>query len=402
MNAWPTRVLHLGLGRFHRCHQAVYFQNLFEQTGEKWGIVSFSMRTADARNEMRHIHNRYPVVQFSKDDARLQWVEAIRASYFVKEDRAKLLEVFATPELALVTLTVTEKAYATTEIYEILYEGLRARSAVGFPLTVLSCDNLQANGARLKTGVLDFARKAGETKVTEWIEAHVAFPSSMVDRIVPSLTSERLHELQERFQTDSPEILATEVFSQWVIEDRFAGARPSLEKLGVQFVADVRPFEEMKLRLLNASHSLIAYAGLLKGFSFVHEAIRDNEIRERVSRLYAEVMPLLKAPEGFDLNAYCISLLTRFDNENLPHQLKQIAMDGSEKLKQRIIPSLLEARSQGRAHVELQGVLEAWAADCFRQTPDDPKKAKIEELKSAHLSPTDFKKALLNEIFKIS
>jgi fructuronate reductase len=172
------------------------------------------------------------------------------------------------------------------------------------------------------------------------------------------------------FETDNTEILATETFSQWVIEDKFAGAKPPID---VQFVDDVRPFEEMKLRLLNASHSMIAYAGLRKGYRFVHEAIRDNEIRSRVEELYREVTPLVHPPDG-----YTSSLLQRFDNERLPHQLKQIAMDGSQKLKQRIVPSL----KQTRDHRALVSVIEDWAHVCYETTPDDPLKAKIESLKS--------------------
>jgi mannitol-1-phosphate/altronate dehydrogenase len=283
MNAWPIRILHLGLGRFHRAHQAVYYQNLFEQFGEKWGVVSFSMRSSDARDELRRAHNHYPVVQFSKDESLLQWIDVIRASYFMKEDHDQFLKAMASPDLAMVTLTVTEKAYVGTDLYELLYEGLRHRQAIDRPLTVLSCDNLQENGSKVKTGVLKVARESGDASMAAWIEKSVTFPNSMVDRIVPALTPERVTVLQAQFKTDNQEILATEIFSQWVIEDRFAAARPPLEKVGVQIVSDVRPFEEVKLRLLNASHSLIAYAGLLKNYRFVHEAIHDPEIRGRRS-----------------------------------------------------------------------------------------------------------------------
>lgn len=359
MSGWPIKVLHLGLGRFHRAHQALYFQSLYERTGTKWGLASFSMRSPDARDEMRRVHNHYPVVEFSRDEARLRWVDAIRASYFIQEDREAFLDLFQSVEL--VTLTVTEKAYDSDDLYHWLLEGLKQRTK---PLTILSCDNLLGNGNKLRAGLLQRAEN------TAWIEKNVTFPNSMVDRIVPALTPERIKELQAQFETDNPEILATETFSQWVIEDKFAAAKPPI---AAEFVEDVKPFEEMKLRLLNASHSLIAYAGLRKGYRFVHEAIRDAEIRGRVEELYREVTPLVHPPED-----YTASLLERFDNERLPHQLKQIAMDGSQKLKQRIVPSLKQTRDN-RA---LESVIEDWAYVCYETTPDDPMKAKIEEWKT--------------------
>lgn len=366
MSGWPVRVLHLGLGRFHRAHQALYYQTLFEQTGDKWGVASFSMRTPDARDEMRRVHNHYPVAIFSREHAELKWVDAIRASYFIQEDREAFLDLMQTVDL--VTLTVTEKAYATDDLFLILLEGLRQRSK---PLTIISCDNLQGNGDKLREGLLNRA----DERLHRWIETNVSFPNTMVDRIVPALTPERLAELQTQFETDNPELVATEGFTQWVIEDDFKGTRPRLEEVGVQFVEDVKPFEEMKLRLLNASHSMIAYAGLRKGYRFVHEAIRDGEIRRRVQELYRDVSPQLKAPQ--DLHAYTSSLITRFDNENLPHQLKQIAMDGSQKLKQRILPSLKHApESQA-----LQSVLEDWAHLCYTTTPEDPKRDEILRLR---------------------
>jgi fructuronate reductase len=230
---------------------------------------------------------------------------------------------------------------------------------------------LQANGDKLREGLLSRA----DDRLRVWIEKNVSFPNTMVDRIVPALTPERLHDLQFRFGTDNPELVATEAFTQWVIEDKFKGIRPRLNEVGAQFVVDVKPFEEMKLRLLNASHSLIAYAGLRKNYRFVHEAIRDSEIRQRVEDLFRDVSPQLET--SADLNAYTRSLIERFDNEQLPHQLKQIAMDGSQKLKQRIVPSL-QRSPESRA---LHSVIDDWAHLCFETTPDDPQSAKIVQLR---------------------
>lgn len=386
--SWPIRVLHLGLGRFHRAHQALYYQDLYEQHNDRWGVAAFSMRSPDARDEMRLAHNQYPVAIFPQRE--LRKAVSIRSSYFIGEDRDAFLDLFA--RVDLVTLTVTEKAYAHgSDLYEHLYAGFARRRMTAGGLTVLSCDNLLENGRRLADGVFAYARERGDSSMIAWLEKNVSFPCSMVDRIVPALTPERLRELQRMFGTDSRELIATEDFTQWVIEDRFLGARPPLDLVGAQFVDDVRPFEAMKLRLLNASHSLIAYAGLLAGYRFVHEAIRDPLLRAQVSMLYSEVRPLIDAP--VDLDAYCARLLARFDNPELPHQLKQIAMDGSAKLKQRIIPSLTAARARALPHSALDATLDAWARYCYSNTPDDPRSGEINALKSLDFAA--FKSALL-------
>ncbi len=395
MSAWPIRILHLGLGRFHRAHQAMYYQSLFEDHGEKWGVVSFSMQSVDARDQMRLVHNHYPVACFSTDSAELRWIESIRATYCLKDDEAQFLVAFANPDIVLVTLTVTEKAYLTPGLFASLYAGLNARRATGKSITILSCDNLQENGRKIEIGVLNFAEETGDPEMATWIEMNVTFPNCMVDRIVPALKPERIAELQAQFDVDSTQILATESFTQWVIEDRFAGARPPLEKVGAQFVSDIRPYEEMKLRLLNASHSLIAYAGILKGYRFVHEAIRDHEIKDRVLSLQSEVRTLLDSDAVVDLEAYCGSVLKRFDNEQLPHHLKQIAMDGSVKLKQRVSPSLRTARQLRTSHVALLGLIESWVTYCFSNQPDDPLCESIEALKLLHPDFETFKMKLL-------
>lgn len=367
---WQTSVLHLGLGRFHRAHQAVYFQKLADLGDSRWGVTAFSMRSPGARDELRRLGCRYRVVEWVGAQRHEKVIESVRGCGDAASDRALWEAVFRDPVTTVVTLTVTEKGYtldATGALDEhhpdilhdlahpqaprsavgILVRGLSLRLAAGgTPLTILSCDNLHDNGGKLARAVRTFAKLAGHAAT---VVGATAFPSTMVDRIVPAGV------------VGSPvDEIATEGFSQWVIEDTFAGERPAWERAGVEFVADVRPYEDMKLRLLNAAHSLMAYHGLLAGHHFVHEAVRDPAIRARVLRLWAEVTPLLELPPGHDTAAYCARLLERFDNPRLPHALAQIAADGSVKLPQRLWPTIEEARRRGTTHTEAAAAWDAW------------------------------------------
>ncbi len=367
---WESRILHLGLGRFHRAHQAVYFQRLADLGDHRWGVTAFSMRSPGARDELRQLGMSYRVVEWAGEQIEERRVESIRSCGDATEDRGLWEAAFSDPHTEVVTLTVTEKGYtldaagsadfnhpdlvhdlahpmAPRSAVGIIARGLQLRHAVGAgPLTVLSCDNLRDNGGKLERAVRAFADRAG---LTPQIFAQVKFPNSMVDRIVPAAAAGQ-----------HADEIATEEFSQWVVQDDFAGERPPWERVGVEFVADVRPFEDVKLRLLNAAHSLMAYHGLLGGHEFVHQAVRDGAIRRRVITLWAEVTPLLDLPAGHDTAAYCARLLQRFDNPRLPHALAQIAADGSQKLPQRLWPSIEEARRRGLPHAELLAAWEAW------------------------------------------
>ena len=407
------RILHLGLGRFHRAHQAVYYQNLSEDHSERWPVAAFSMRTAEASESLKKAHFTYPVIVLEKESAHLKNIDVICKSYFIQTDRLEYLKLMALSHVQMITLTVTEKGYSLNAQGELdsrliaedlkkfencssavgfLYYGLRHRClSGGYPITILSCDNLRDNGHRLKTAVLSFAKLMKDPRTAEWIEQQVSFPNTMVDRIVPQLSTEKITELQKEFNTENPEIVATESFSQWVIEDNFRGERPALEKVGVQFVKSVQEHENIKLRVLNAAHSLLAYAGLLKSYNFVHEAVNNKEIRAAVENLWAEVSQQISIPNG-----YREKLLRRFDNPRLPHSLKQIAMDGSQKLPQRLLPNLKTRQLSECPSTEY--ALRCWAEYCYRHTPDDPQKPLIERLKAQATDLDDFKKRLFREV----
>ncbi len=335
-----NRVLHLGLGNFHRAHQAWYFEklNALLPTEERWEITSFSMQRPDMAREHATHGNAYEVLAVDALGEETTRVKSITRAAFLGEDEALLVELARDPSLELVTLTVTEKGYAADgPALKALELILRKRSA---PLTILSCDNLMSNGHKLEKLVRE---RMGIT----FPRAGISFPCSMVDRIVPASPP------------GAP--VKTERFTQWVVEDKFAGKRPPLEKVGVQFVPDVAPAELMKLRLLNAGHSFLAYWGLNRGFAHVHEAVAAPETRAVLEKLWNEVIPLLSLPSGSDPQGYCQRLLERFNNPRLPHKLAQIACDGSAKLPQRIVPSLLEARKRGSPHGTLALVLREWS-----------------------------------------
>lgn len=340
-----NKIIHLGLGNFHKAHQAWYFDKLTPL--EKWEITAFSMQRADAARELRAQNFEYEVIALANQQEERSTIRSITKSGFIQEDEPLLLQLARDPQMTLITLTVTEKGYDLQgPALEALAKILKVRTT---PLTILSCDNLQSNGEKLESLV---RQKMGK----HYPENLVSFPNSMVDRIVPA--------------SEKGAPIKTEIFSQWVIEDKFKSKRPCLEKVGVQFVSDVAPWELMKLRLLNAAHSFLAYYGLNRGFEYVHQAISDDDIRSKLIKLWQEIIPHL--PSELHAQDYIEKLLIRFNNPNLPHRLSQIATDGSVKLPQRIMPSLKSARAKGAPCEMLESVIEEWteamtelAADLF-------------------------------------
>ncbi|WP_129140679.1 mannitol dehydrogenase family protein [Modicisalibacter coralii] len=360
-----TGIVHLGLGAFHRAHQAIYVErNLTRHGGGDWGIVSANIRSNRRLVElMRQRDQRYHVAEYTdREHVTLREVAAIGETLYAGpdgDDLETLLTRMSEPGVRIVTLTVTEKGYhlspadgrllveAPTIAHDIaapdaphsapgmLVEALARRHAAGTPpFTVLSCDNMPDNGKRVRRAVIELARQRDD-QLAEWIAESVAFPCSMVDRIVPAMTDDDFARL-ETLGVDDPAAVVCEAFSQWVIEDDFPQGRPDWEHDGVQMVADVAPFETMKLRMLNGSHSLLAYLGALAGIETVSDAVARREFVALLDRYMGnEAAPTLTMPAGTDLDAYAASLLARFANDSLRHRLQQIAMDGSQKLPQR-------------------------------------------------------------------
>ncbi|WP_353641148.1 mannitol dehydrogenase family protein [Mesorhizobium sp. WSM2239] len=378
-------IVHLGVGAFHRAHQAVYVDDCLGSGETGWGIIGASLRSADTRDALEPQDELYTLAVRSGEAESLRVVGSILSLLVAPENPAALLDVMADPRTRIITLTVTEKAYlrnaagdldaahpdvvadlanpgAPRTVHGFLLEALvRRRAAGAAPFTVLCCDNLPANGATLRRLLIQFAELRG-AGLARFVRDEVAFPSSMVDRIVPATTdADRDRVAVELGAADAWPVM-TEPFCQWVVEDDFPAGRPAWEKFGVTMVCDVTPFEDMKLRLLNGSHSAIAYLGLLSGHETVAAAFADPAIRKFVDGLWAEAIPTLPEGGGLDPQAYTGELSVRFANTALAHRTAQIANDGSQKLPQRIVASALERAAAGAPADHLMLAVAAWIA----------------------------------------
>jgi fructuronate reductase len=366
-------IVHIGTGAFHRAHQAVYTEEALAAEYGDWGIIGASLRQPGV-SEMLHAQDGlYGVLTKSAAGSSVRVVGCIRDVIHAPSDPQRLPALIASPQIRLVSLTVTEKGYgldpATHSLdftradiaqdlraphlpastIGTLFAGLHARRlAHGRPLTVLCCDNLQHNGKLLRRLVLAYAEQV-DAATARWIQAQVAFPDTMVDRIVPATTPATLDEVEERLGLRDNAAVWGEPFMQWVIEDAFATERPRWEAGGAQLVADVKPYEDMKLRLLNSSNSLLAYLGYLGGCDYVYQAIALPRFARLVRRfMQEEAAPTLSMPPDQDLAAYQERLIERFGNTALPHRCHQIAMDGSQKLPPRFLAIVRDNLAAGR------------------------------------------------------
>lgn len=380
-------IVHLGVGAFHRCHQAVYVDDCIAAGEKGWGIVGASLRSADTRDALQPQDGLYTLAVRDSSGEDLRIIGSMLQLLVAPENPSALLDALTDPGVKIVTLTVTEKAYLRAPdggldgnhpdirhdlenpanpktVHGFLAEAIARRKAADVAaFTVLCCDNLPANGHTLRRVLLDFAelRDAG---LAAYIERNLAFPSSMVDRIVPATTDADRSRISGILGVEDAWPVMTEPFTQWVVEDNFPGGRPDWEQFGVEMVADVTPFEDMKLRLLNGSHSSIAYIGLLLGHPTVDTGFGDPAIRRFVDGLWAEAVQTLPTDAGLDTSAYTKRLAERYGNTALAHQTKQIALDGSQKLPQRIVASALSRLAAGGRADHLALTPAAWIAAC--------------------------------------
>ncbi|HYE44870.1 MAG TPA: mannitol dehydrogenase family protein, partial [Caulobacter sp.] len=374
-------VVHLGIGAFHRAHQAVVFDDLLAAGDPRWMVRAASLRSPDVRDQLAPQDGLYTLVERDGAGERLRVIGAVREVLVAPEDAAALVEALAAAHL--VTLTVTEKGYHLDPASGALREdepeivaeaaGGIPTTAPGFlvaalalrrerglaPFTALSCDNLPANGRRLEAAVLALAGRR-DPALSDWIARHGAFPVSMVDRIVPATTAADIDALQARTRLRDEAMVKAEPFTQWVIEDRFAGERPDFAAAGVQLTVDVAPWEEAKLRLLNGAHSALAYLGALAGHETMDAVIAQPAFAAFAERLWDEAAATLRPPPGLDLAAYRRALAGRFANPALAHRTRQIAMDGSQKLPQRLLASIAARLGQGQSIDALALAVAGW------------------------------------------
>ena len=367
-------MVHLGIGAFHRAHQAIYTDEAMARAGGAWGICGVSLRSPDVRDRLAPQDGLYSAVEKSPEGVRRRVIGSVREVLFLGDERARVDARLADPATKVVTLTVTEKGYchdpatgalnfahpdvvhdlaephAPVSVVGLLAGALAARrTARAGPLTIVTCDNLPHNGKVLRGIVLAFA-SAQDPALAQWIEANAAFPSTMVDRIVPATTADDIRDNDAALGLHDAAPVVFEPFEQWVIEDAFVTARPAWEHGGAQFVTDVAPFEAMKLRLLNASHSAFAYLGFLAGHEYIYQVAGEPDFVTFMRRfMQDEVTPTLQVLPGIDLAAYREALVQRFGNPALPHRTQQIAMDGSQKLPQRLLDTARENLAAGRS-----------------------------------------------------
>ena len=377
-------ILHLGLGAFHRAHQAVYTDTVLARD-PRWGLCGVSLKTARATDALRVQQGLYTVVTRSESGAAARVVGSVREALFASIDRAGVIGRLADPRVRVITATVTEKGYchdpatgalniahpdiahdlahpgAPVSAVGMLVAGLAARRhAAAGPVTFVCCDNLPRNGATV-AGIVHTFADMQQPGLRAWIDVNVAFPSTMVDRIVPATQPGDVDDVARMICMRDAAPVVAEAFTQWVIEDHFAAARPCWDEGGAQFVADVAPFETMKLRLLNGSHSTLAYVGYLLGHEFAWQAALDPQLAALVERQMAvEIMPTVKTPPGVDLRRYCATLMQRFRNPALPHRTQQIAMDGSQKLPQRWLGTVRDRVEAGASYDLLAFSVAAW------------------------------------------
>jgi mannitol-1-phosphate/altronate dehydrogenase len=371
-------VVHIGLGAFHRAHQASYFDALARSGAAVWGITGVSLRHRSVPEALAAQDGLYTLLARDADGESARVVGSVRRALYAPEDPERVLGALADPRTQLVTLTVTGEAYAMPadpapsdrpdSAFDYLVAALARRRAAGAgPFTVLSCDNIADNGPATRAAVLAHAAVRDDV-LARWIERHVAFPSSMVDRITPAAgPAERAHVARRLGLVDHAPVI-TERFTQWIIEDQFAGGRPPLEEAGATFAADVTPYRLVKTRLLNGTHSALGYLGMLAGHHTSAGAMADPRIRGYVERLMQqEIAPLLPAVPGLDATAYCRSLLRRLANPAMADPLSRLCGRGSTKVPAYLLPSLADALAAGRPCRGLALAVAAWLR-CLRGT----------------------------------
>lgn len=399
-------IVHIGLGNFHRAHQAVYLDDLFALgLDHDWAILGAGVRAGDEAMRAALAAQDYlsTVIELDPAAPRARRIGAMVGFVPVAPDNAALIAAMARPEIRIVSLTVTEGGYyidaakdafdadhpeiladaanpdAPATAFGAILAALRLRRAAGVPaFTVMSCDNLPGNGHVTKATVTGLARLS-DPAFADWVGAHVAFPNGMVDRITPA-TGPNERALAARFGLADPVPVTCEPFRQWVLEDTFPAGRPALEKVGVTFTDDVHVYETMKIRILNGGHAIIAYPSALMDITLVHEAMANPLIRGFLQKLEREeILPHVPPVPDTNLDAYFALIVDRFSNPEIADTTRRLCLDGSNRQPKFILPSLrdnIEAAKLPRGLILLSAF---WCRYCAGQTdsgapiaPNDP------------------------------
>jgi fructuronate reductase len=413
-------IVHFGIGAFHRSHQAVFTEDAAAAAGEiGWGILGVTGRTDSVVRQLQPQDCLYGVLQKDASSTSLRIIGSVREVASPGRDSGRVVEVMASEHTHIATLTITEKGYLRTAdgVIDLSLPAVQAdlalvtaellgkdpdgasRTAIGLlvrglarrfrtnrgPFTVLCCDNVVHNGEMVKKVIVSLASAISDTEpggsvrsaFLAWLRQQVAFPSSMVDRITPAVTADDQREVFRMLGLVDDALVVAEPFSQWVIEDSFAGPRPAWERAGVIMTGDVMPFERAKLRVLNATHSLLAYLGQLCGYETIAEVVADDELRLIAHRILDDdILPTLENLPGLDLREYRDSVLERFANPALAHTTLQVAMDGSQKLPNRILGTVVDRLEAGAVPLGLAFAIAAWVSFIATTIEDGTARAK--------------------------
>jgi mannitol 2-dehydrogenase len=406
LGALSAGILHFGVGNFHRAHQAVYLDDLFA-TGQdlNWAIVGASVREADApqREKLGAQHWLTTVVE-QEAETSVARITGAMIDYLPIANSVAIIAKLADPAIRIVSLTITEGGYyidpasqkfdpnhpdiaydaahidAPKTIFGLILAGLIVRRNAGIaPFTVMSCDNIPGNGHVTENAIVGIAQLVDGT-LAAWIKAHVAFPNGMVDRITPATSTREIALLTEQFGIEDNWPVFCENFRQWVLEDNFPAGRPALEKVGVQFVSDVAPYELMKIRILNGGHATIAYPAGLMDIHFVHEAMEDPLVAAFLAKVERdEIIPIVPPVPDTNLDEYFALCQKRFANPKIGDTIRRLALDGSNRQPKFIIPSALDRVNANQSVTGLALVSALWCRYCFGTTdsgaviePNDP------------------------------
>ena len=383
-------IVHIGVGGFHRAHQAYYTEELLNQgKSSDWGICGVGVRSADrgmlnALGSQDHLYTLFELTD--AEDFRVQVISSIGDFILLEDEPERLMTTLTAPETRIVSLTITEGGYCTDDstgkfladlpqiqqdlanpqspqtVFGLIVEALHRRRTANIPpFTVMSCDNLPHNGRVARNAVLSFA-ELRDADLKEWIAAEVTFPNGMVDRITPMTSDEHKQQLLADHGIDDEWPVVCEPFIQWVLEDKFCNGRPEWEAVGVQFTQDVTPYEEMKIGLLNGSHLALTYVGFLMGYRFVHQTMEDPLLQKYVRTFMdLDVTPLLAEAPGIDFDNYKDTLIERFSNPVICDQLSRVCSDGSSKFAKFVFPTLLKLIEQDKPLDRTALIVAAWA-----------------------------------------
>lgn len=386
-SALQRGVVHIGAGNFHRAHQAVYFDDLARSgISDRWGVTGVSLHSPDAKDLLSAQDGLYTVVQRGHDRQTARVVGSIGCVHYAPNDGAAVRAALAAPETRIVSLTITDNGYFLNPVTDefdanhpdvradlvasggyatawgYLAEALDRRRRAGVaPFTVLCCDNIPGDSRPARTALVSFAALK-DPRLARWIEKHVAFPSTMVDRITPRTCNSERKFVEQTFGVADRCPVVTEPYSQWVIEDSFSNGRPPLEEVGAQFVADVSDHKLIKTRLLNGTHISLACLAILAGYERTDEAMRDRVLFDYVEKLLRdEIQPVLPPVPGMNTPEYRATLLNRLGNPRMSDQLSRLARRATSKMTSFVLPSLQEAITQGRPHTLLTLAVAGWA-----------------------------------------